>query len=356
MIACISKNDRAGLLFAELANVRSDIVDLGSIQPSRLIKLLGALSSASFHLGQMRSDMLFSPVVSGALERKAAARLAGCASLKHVVQWGATSFPTPASAVSHGYSVVTDGPYDPDDPEYPLEWRPVRWHTEFFERQREILRGARFIFTLSEWARSKVIKVHSIDPTNVIRIGWGPMFQVGPVAAPKPQPPCFVSIGNEWHRKGMDIVVEATRQLLPRFPALKTIIAGKPRGLALSSGPGVHLIPHAISQTEVISLISSARAVIVASRFDASPHIIMESLQLGTPVIGTAIGGIPEAIRPPAGGRIIPVSDPSALASAMEDILLGDAETQRLEVLGEVAQADNWRHAAEILSAALDRL
>ena len=97
MIACTSKNDRAGLLFDELKKVRPDIVDLGSIQPSQTVKLLGAIASISLKKSNLRHDFHFSPIVARDLERTSVKRLKGAPGVTHILQWGATNFPEPAT-------------------------------------------------------------------------------------------------------------------------------------------------------------------------------------------------------------------------------------------------------------------
>jgi glycosyltransferase involved in cell wall biosynthesis len=356
MIACTSKNDRATLLFDELKKVRPDIVDLGSIQPSKPVKLLGMISSISINKSNLRNDFHFSPVVANDLERTSVKRLKKIPGVTHIVQWGATSFPEHPNQAVRSYSVVTDGPYDPEDSSYPSEWIPGRWKEEFFSRQRRIYSKARFIFALSEWGRQKLIKVHGLDPDRVIRIGWGPMFYARRKTEIGQNGRQFVSIGNGWQRKGMDVVANAARLLNRRSPGASVVIGGKPFGMEVESGNGVVSIPRGLSRSEVMELIENSRAIIVTSRFDPSPHIILEALQLGTPIVATNLCGMPEVVRPPAGGRVVEANDPEGLAFALEDVLAGDEREQRRMAYEEYCQLGGWRRAAEIMSSALDTL
>ena len=356
MVACTAKNDRAGLLFDELRNMRPDIVDLGSIRSSRAVRLFGAISSISFKASNLRHDFQFSPMVARDLERTSVRRLKSAPGVRHILQWGATSFPQPPTQTACGYSLVTDGPYDPEDASYPSEWIPGRWKTEFFSRQRKIYTKARFVFALSEWGRQKLIKVHGLDPGKVIRIGWGPMFYAKRKAEIGRNESQFASIGNGWQRKGMDVVADAARLLHRRCPDSSVVIAGKPFGMEVETGNGVVSIPRGLSRTEVMELIENSRAIIVASRFDPSPHIILEALQLGTPIVATNLCGMPEVVRSPNGGRVVQPDNPEALASALEEMLAGDEREQRCLAHEEYRQLGGWRGAAEIISSALDTL
>jgi len=51
---------------------------------------------------------------------------------------------------------------------------------------------------------------------------------------------------------------------------------------------------------------------------------VLEAQACGVPVIGTDAGGIPEFVADGVSGRLVPPGDPSALASAIAEVL-GDA-------------------------------
>ena len=55
----------------------------------------------------------------------------------------------------------------------------------------------------------------------------------------------------------------------------------------------------------------------IPSRLDALPRAVIEATVLGTPVIGTAVGGIPEILDDGRGGVLVPPEDPAALAEAL---------------------------------------
>lgn len=60
-----------------------------------------------------------------------------------------------------------------------------------------------------------------------------------------------------------------------------------------------------------LAMMSAADLVIVPSMFDSYPNVILEALHVGTPVIGSRVGGIPDMLRhdellfPPADARAI---------------------------------------------------
>ncbi len=248
------------------------------------------------------------------------------------------------------YSIVTDGPYDPDDPSYPPEWRPRRGAKEYFLRQRQLFTDAALVFTLSSWARDKVLRLHNADPARVLRIGWGPMLNaVEPTFVITGKDPYFVSVGNEWRRKGMDIVAAAGAELHRLHPNLKTIIAGDPAGLRIAPSAGIELIPRKIGKEQLRCLLSGARGLVLASRFDASPLIIMEALMCGTPVIASGVCGIPEVVPDGIAGRIVPAGDVDSLCRAMESLLMEDTEAQRRRAWEHFQNLGGWQRSAQII-------
>jgi glycosyltransferase involved in cell wall biosynthesis len=61
----------------------------------------------------------------------------------------------------------------------------------------------------------------------------------------------------------------------------------------------------------------------------------MEALALGLPVVATAVGGIPEAVRSGVEGLTVPATRPDLLGDALAS-LAGDAE--RRAAFGEAAR------------------
>src|SRR5215468_8701946 len=69
--------------------------------------------------------------------------------------------------------------------------------------------------------------------------------------------------------------------------------------------------------------IMAALDVLVLSsiKSEAMPQVIPQALAVGTPVVGTTVGGTPELIRDGETGRLVPPADAPALAKAIVDLL-----------------------------------
>ncbi len=64
--------------------------------------------------------------------------------------------------------------------------------------------------------------------------------------------------------------------------------------------------------------------VIASTRTEGIPQVAFQAMSMGVAIVGTDIGGVPEAILPSGAGTLVPPADPYALAGAIGE-LLGDA-------------------------------
>ncbi|GAK51725.1 glycosyl transferase-like protein [Candidatus Moduliflexus flocculans] len=74
-----------------------------------------------------------------------------------------------------------------------------------------------------------------------------------------------------------------------------------------------------------------------AARADTFPNTVLEALACGTPVIATAVGGIPEQIRHAKTGLLVPPGEPNALSEAILSML---QDNVRLNEMGKLAADD----------------
>ena len=68
------------------------------------------------------------------------------------------------------------------------------------------------------------------------------------------------------------------------------------------------------------------RVLVVPSRAESLPYVVLEAAAAGMPLIATRVGGIPEIFGPHA-GRLVPPDDAAALAAAIAQALDGPDET-----------------------------
>lgn len=90
---------------------------------------------------------------------------------------------------------------------------------------------------------------------------------------------------------------------------------------------GIGDLVHFLGQrTDVPNLLNGLDALIVPSEdHEGIPQIVLQAQAVGTPVIGSSVGGIPEVISDHETGLLVPPRNPEAIAEAIENLLFGPA-------------------------------
>ena len=72
---------------------------------------------------------------------------------------------------------------------------------------------------------------------------------------------------------------------------------------------------------QVLRVLRAADVAVLSSRWENFPHVLVEALAVGTPVVATAVGGVPEIVEDGVNGLLVPAEDPEALAAALRRVL-----------------------------------
>lgn len=146
----------------------------------------------------------------------------------------------------------------------------------------------------------------------------------------------FLYFGRLAPEKGLDVLIRAGAAA--RQPIL---LAGtgpeqaRLEALARETGADVTFLGYRTGE-DLFAAVRGARAVVMPSTwYENAPLTILESYALGRPVIGSAIGGIPEMIRDGETGAIVPAGDVEALAEALGRFAaMPGAEIERMGAAG----------------------
>ena len=139
------------------------------------------------------------------------------------------------------------------------------------------------------------------------------------------------TIGQISYRKGIDVVLETARILLPRWQRLRFLVVG-PKGIGEESfademmqrakEPGfagrVHFLG---SRSDIPDLLASMDIFFLPTRAEPFGIVIIEAMAAGVPVVASRVGGIPEIIKSDDNGRIVDPILPEAFAAAISEIL-----------------------------------
>src|SRR5688572_7199680 len=189
-----------------------------------------------------------------------------------------------------------------------LEKRPVLWYLH------ETLVAVRLIQAIPEMRTALGMADLLVTPTQqTARIyeGLTPApIEIVPYGIPRPpilpgtesERLRFLTLGSFEPRKGQDVLVEAIRKLDPATrarcvfkmagrvldEAFYEVLQGRAAGLN-----NVELID-ALDHSSALTLLNDADAVILPSRDETMPIVILEAMGLGKAVISTNVGGVRE--------------------------------------------------------------
>lgn len=128
----------------------------------------------------------------------------------------------------------------------------------------------------------------------------------------------LVFAAGGYEHKGAAVLLQAAPKLLREVERLRIVIAGGGDGALLAAfrdlSPRVQVVG-SLPAADMRAVFASADLTAVPSVwYDNSPVVIYENLQVGTPVVGSQMGGIPELIREGQTGYTFPAGDADALA------------------------------------------
>lgn len=130
----------------------------------------------------------------------------------------------------------------------------------------------------------------------------------------------LIFVGELRLLKGIDILMEAVALLSARGQSLSLSIVGdgpdastlRARAEALGLGSRARFLGILPARTAF----TQGKVLVVPSRAESLPYIVLEAAAAGMPMITTAVGGIPEIFGPDAGALVAP-ANVAALADAI---------------------------------------
>lgn len=128
-------------------------------------------------------------------------------------------------------------------------------------------------------------------------------------------------------QKGHDTLIEAMRPLMSTRPNLHLVLvgAGSPlledlKRLAASLGLSrrIHFLG---ARKDVENILRGFDVFALATRIEALGTAYIEASACGIPVVGTAVGGVPEVIQDDVTGFLVPPNDPAQLQAVILRLL-----------------------------------
>jgi glycosyltransferase involved in cell wall biosynthesis len=200
-------------------------------------------------------------------------------------------------------------------------------------------RTAATVITVSEAARRRYLDTGWDSPDHVVTVHNGIRDEAGAAGAGVraelgigADDPVVAMVAVLRRGKGHDVAAQAVRSLLPRFPDLKLLVLGdgpeRPEIEAQLAVAG-QAVSMAGFRDDILAVLGEVDVLIHPSRFDAFPTALLEALATATPVVATAVGGIPEIVTDGEQGILIPAPPRAEDLAAALGRLLGDRDEAR---------------------------
>lgn len=218
----------------------------------------------------------------------------------------------------------------------------LRWFRTWWTRQAStIIVHSRYMLRwVSQWG----------IPVERLRVLYNSVeLPIGVVAIrpPLPAPVIVVVVARLVPWKQVDRVISVVADL----PDVGLVIVGdgpeRPRLERWAREVGAASRVEFVGQrprTEALGIMAGGDVFVLYSRWEGMPHVVLEAMTLGLPVVATAVGGTPEIPRDGESGCLIPPDDEEGLRRVIAALASSPRERARLAA-GAQRAAARFTHA-----------
>jgi glycosyltransferase involved in cell wall biosynthesis len=226
-------------------------------------------------------------------------------------------------------------------------WTAENWRIKLYERlDRLVLHWTDWVVCVSRLLADELQK-NRTGRTPPVVIPNAALFPFENLALPVNRLPLRKVLGLRQDRffvcaagrlspeKGHRYLVQAIPGLVRRIPQLSLLFLGEGRERQSLAEEVKRLgvqkyVVFAGFQKDVRSWIQACDLLVNPSLTEGMPNVVLEAMALGTPVVATNVGGVPDLIEHLESGLLIAPADPKALAAAIHGIFANPAEALRL--------------------------
>jgi starch synthase len=233
--------------------------------------------------------------------------------------------------------------------------------------ERTAIEAADAVIAVSHGMRADILACYpALDPARVRVVHNGidtalyrPTAETAALARHRVDParPYVLFVGRITRQKGVPHLLRAARSLDPSTQLV--LCAGAPDTPAIDAEfralvdelrrtrDGVVWIPEMLPRPEVVQLLSHAAVFACPSVYEPLGIVNLEAMACGTPVVASAVGGIPEVVADGRTGRLVDYDeqDPAAFEKAFAEAL--DAMTADPAAAARMGEAGRARAVEE---------
>jgi glycosyltransferase involved in cell wall biosynthesis len=221
------------------------------------------------------------------------------------------------------------------------------------------VRRADAVRTISAFTTERVRK-EGVEPASVFPayVDFTTFLERPPVRPPEVPRALFVGVLERY--KNIDGLAEAWRLAAASAPDAQLLIVGSGRERStvetlVADLPAQTAWEGHLPQPKIARALDESTFLLLPSRSEGLPRIVIEAFCRGRPVIGTRAGGIPDIVEDGVNGLLVPANDPVAIADAIVRIFR-DRTLQVDLAQGAFASASRWLQTPEEYAAQIREL
>ncbi len=143
--------------------------------------------------------------------------------------------------------------------------------------------------------------------------------------------PTVVIVGRLVPDKGHEVALAAFAKVVEREPRAQLLVVGAGKLMQQLRAQAGETLPEGSwrflgHRSDIDSVLAAGSVVLVTSHREGMPHVVLEAMAAGTPIVATGVAGIPEMIEHGRDGLLVQPGDPDAAAEAVLR-LLGDSDS-----------------------------
>jgi glycosyltransferase involved in cell wall biosynthesis len=212
------------------------------------------------------------------------------------------------------------------------------------------IRGADAVRTLSPFTTG-IVRDAGVEPAGVFTTYTELTAFSEPPVAPLPVAPVALFIGVAERYKNIHAIAEAWRLAAPRVPdaTLRLVSDGRHRDVLEAL---VHDLPGRVTwdlrleTSDVVTAFDDSWLLLLASRSEGTPRVVLEALCRGRAVVGARAGGIPDVVLDDETGVLVDPDRADDIADGLVRVLSDRALAQRLGEGGRALSA-SWTYTPE---------
>jgi glycosyltransferase involved in cell wall biosynthesis len=148
--------------------------------------------------------------------------------------------------------------------------------------------------------------------------------------------------------KRLDLLLAATAPLVRRDANAWIVLVGqgaeRARLEALARELGIEQrVLFCGVRNDVNELLRAADVVVLSSRTEAFPNVILEAMATGLPVVSTRVGSVGEMVEPGHSALLVPPEDEAALRNAVEELAGNPARRAEFGARGRKIAEERFR-------------